>query len=111
MRIVRRPVSVLLFAFYAAFLALGPVGDARLELSAAGATIHIEGQSDDSCPRAHDHDACLLCRVLRSAPCGGQVMVFTPAAPVLAYPTFAAPPHRTVSRLVPAGAPRAPPFA
>ncbi|MQA92149.1 MAG: hypothetical protein GEU90_18315 [Gemmatimonas sp.] len=58
----------LLLLFHLVVAGLGPIADARLEAQAhdAEAQIHVESDDLPPCSSGHNHDLCLICRVLQS---------------------------------------------
>ena len=61
-----RVVATVLFVLQALLLVALPLGDARAEARSATASAHVEAGTSDGCVPGHEHEACAVCRTLRT---------------------------------------------
>ncbi len=102
-----RAAALLLLLLHAVTAWAVPVADARAEAVALTAVSHVEAPGgSDSCPAAHDHLACALCRAMSQPPAAPPAVAVLVAAPAAVAER---PPVSTVH--APGAAPRAPPGA
>lgn len=108
------PVAARVLAAYAVVYLVtqagAPILDASLERAAVGGRAHVEAEQSAACS-THDHQACQLCRTLRTVPRAAAPVPSVPLAATVYASVSAAQDRPAARRLDPSRSPRAPPLS